>query len=492
MPIGPSTAHPPELVRDAWLPVTVQVAWALAASGERVDELLDDAREHVLRCLPASATVRCAERVAAPLVADFLARLRVGTFAACPVPPPPSTLPDAWRDELLAALDPLGEAVFRLHYGDGINLEGVEAHLGIDRTALVAARCGTRDLFRDVACAPSRSDQEVDAALEELATRPVDGCPGPMGLLTEQGLRHADNCPRCSRAVRLLRGGLLQTSDLFAPRDRVPLADERLTVFALLLHPDASRHERKLRQALGSGALEVEPGAWIMDEGTIESVMPALARLCEDGKPARHHLRGASACHPGRWSEGVALGRAPVAALDAARTRPWAELGGGRTLPAPLPPPPRATGWWVAAACTFLLAASAMWFTIQDPGPPPEMPVMADFEPTTAGWSIRFDATDLSVIDVVVLDASGFRRHAPGTRVGKGAWATGEGDYRLDVDAARVAVLSSPEGLPELDTWLGEAAGADDPFQRLAQRVRMEAPRADVALSPPRTPPREI
>jgi len=492
MPIGPSTAHPPDLVRDAWLPVTVQVAWALAASGDVVDDLLDDAREHVFRCLPADATVRCAERVAPVLVSDFLGRLRGGVFVPSPPPPPPSTLPDAWRDELLTALDPLGEAIFRLHYGDGLSLDGVEVHLGVDRTALVAARCGVRDLYRDVASAPGRTDREVDVELSELATRPADGCPGPMGLLTDAGLRHADACPRCSRAVRLLRGGLLQTSDLFAPRDGAAIPDVRLTVFALLLHPDAGTHIRRVRKVLGDVALEVEPGAWIMDDATVAAVFPALERLCEDGKPARHHLRGASACHPGRWASGVALGIAPVAALEAARTRPWAELGTGRSLPAPLPPPPRATGWWAAAVCMFLLASGATWLTLQDPGPPPDMPVAADFQPTTRGWSVRFDATDLSVIDVVVLDAGGFRRHTPATRVGKGAWATGEGDYRLDVDAARVAVLSSPDGLGDLDAWLLEAAGAEDPFQRLAQRVRSEAPRADVALSPPRMLPQEI
>jgi hypothetical protein len=186
------------------------------------------------------------------------------------------------------------------------------------------------------------------------------------------------------------------------------------------------------------------------------------------------------------------VGRAPVAALDAARARPWSELGGGRVLPAPLPPPPRATGWWVAAACALSLAGAATWFTLQDPGPPPEAPVRADFEPTADGWSVRFDAADLSVVDVVVLDAAGFRRLSPSARAGKGAWATGEGDYRLDVGAARVAVLASPDGLPDLDAWLGEAAFADDPFQRLAQRVREEDPRADVALSPARTPAEEI
>lgn len=492
MPIGPSTAHPPDLVRDAWLPVTVQVGWSLVAAGERVGDLLDDAREHVLRSLPADATVRCAERVSPALVADFLGRVRHGRFSACPVPPAPSTLPDAWRDQLLSALDPVGEAVFRLHFGDGLGFESIEAHLPLDRTTLVAARCGVRDLLRDVGACHSRADHEVDAMLVDLATRPAQGCPGPMGLLTDLGMRHADTCPRCSRAVRLLRGGHLQTSDLFAPRDETPLPDTRLSVFALLLHPDAGKHVRRVRQAIGSGALEVEPGGWIMDEETIEAALPGLARLCEDSRPGRHHLRGARACLPGRWADGVAVGPAPVAALDAARAKPWSELGSDRSLPAPLPPPPRATGWWVAAACALVLAGAATWATLRTSVAPPTAPVEAEFMPTHDGWSVRFDTSDRSVVDIIVLDGGGFRRLSPAARAGKGAWATGEGDFQLDVGSPRVAVLASPEGLPELDSWLGEAAFADDPFARLAQRVREGDPRADVVLSPARTAPEGI
>ena len=160
--------------------------------------------------------------------------------------------------------------------------------------------------------------------------------------------------------------------------------------------------------------------------------------------------------------------------------------------PPPCRPPPRATGWWAAAACALLLSGVALWGTLQDPGPPPTAPVQAEFEPTLDGWSVRFDASDRSVVDIVVLDGGGFRRLAPGARAGKGAWATGEGDFRLDVMAPRVAVLASPDGLPDLDAWLGEAAFADDPFMRLAQRVHEEDPRADVALSPARLAPEEI
>lgn len=492
MPFGPSTAPHSDLVCEAWLPVTVQAAWTLVAAGEPVGEGLDDAREHVLRCLPATASVRCAERVAPDLVMDFLARRRHGTFAPCASPPPASALPDAWRDQLLEAVDPVGEAVFRLHYGDGLSFQAIEDHLPLDRTALVAARCGVRDLLRIVGSCSHLEDHVVDEMLVDLATRPVPGCPGPLGLLTDEGLRHADRCPRCSRAVRLLRGGHIQTSDLSAPRDGPALRDARLSAFALLLHPDATRHARRVRQALGADAVEVEPGAWLMDESTIDRALPALARLCEDSRPARHHLRGAHACLPGRWSDGVPLGRAPVAALDAARARPWSELGSSRILPAPLPPPPKATAWWVAAVCALAVSGAATWLTLQDPGPLPAAPVRADFEPTLEGWSVRFDASDRAVVDIVVLDGSGFRRLLPGARASKGAWATGEGDFRVDVGAPRVAVFASPDGLPNLDEWVGEAAGTEDPFRRLAQRVRREDPRADVALSPARTAPEEI
>ena len=63
----------------------------------------------------------------------------------------------------------------------------------------------------------------------------------------------------------------------------------------LLLHPDAARHARRVRQALGTGAVEVEPGAWLMDESTIDRALPALARLDKESESwaSEWGLRGA-------------------------------------------------------------------------------------------------------------------------------------------------------------------------------------------------------
>ena len=57
-------------------------------------------------------------------------------------------------------------------------------------------------------------------------------------------------------------------------------------------------------------------------------VAAGLSALCADGTPARHHLRGAMVRGPARWSRGVMLGPLPVAAIDAARARHWAEIDG--------------------------------------------------------------------------------------------------------------------------------------------------------------------
>ena len=60
---------------DLWLPVTLRVAWELHTSGFRVRaQILDCAREHVLRSLPAEVHVEQAERLASIYTADFVDR----------------------------------------------------------------------------------------------------------------------------------------------------------------------------------------------------------------------------------------------------------------------------------------------------------------------------------------------------------------------------------------------------------------------------------
>ena len=62
---------------DLWLPVTLRVAWELHTSGFRVRaQILDCAREHVLRSLPPDVQVEQAERLASIYTADFVDRFQ--------------------------------------------------------------------------------------------------------------------------------------------------------------------------------------------------------------------------------------------------------------------------------------------------------------------------------------------------------------------------------------------------------------------------------
>ncbi len=493
MSFGPTTALPPDPARDGWLPVTVQVAWTLVAERAPTDpDTLSAAREHVLRSLPAGTTVRDAERAAPVLVRDFLGRLGRGAYEPCALPPALVEVDAGWRDELQGALDPLGDALLRLHFGDGLTLEAIEAHTGVDRTALVAARAAVRALFREVSGQHHLSDSQLNAVLHELAGLPTAGCPGPMGLLTEPGMRHADGCPRCSRAVRLLRSGHLRGEDLFVPRGAEPVPPGRVEVVALLLHPDAVRDLKRVQRALGGRAAMVEPGAWLMDESVFVAALPGLQAMCLEGRPARHHLRGACVRGPGRWVSGVLLGPAPLRALETARARPWSELADLGELPAPLPPPPRATMWWAAATAVASLAALLTWVTFRAPAVTPTMPVQAAFTETRGGWAVRFDAEDVAVVDVVVQDGTVLRRFGRALQAAKGGWSTGEGDYALQLPGDRVVLIASPAGIVDLDAWIDEVGGGPEALDRLAERVADGEPYADLALSPAKVSSPEI
>ncbi len=256
-----------------------------------------------------------------------------------------------------------------------------------------------------------------------------------------------------------------------------------------LLHPDARRHKRAVDAATAGRGVPAGTDAWLIRGEHLPAVLAELRVLCEEGSPARHHLRGALVNGPGRWSRGVLLGPLGVAALEAARARPWSDLGGIGELPAPLPEPPSAVRWWMgavaAAAATISLAAVSFM-----PRPhSPDTPIEASFNPTAEGWSLRFDTAELATVDIVVIDGGELRSHRRDVRASKGAWASGNGDYQLEIPGDAVAVFASPAGLPGMEGWLLEAARAPDPLALLSERVQAAEPRADVALSPPRPHP---
>lgn len=492
----PATAHAAtaaDPARGLWAPVTIRVAWELVLVGLPArPDVIAEAREHVLRSLPPGAGEAEAEELATVGVGEWLDRLRRGRYRrpsldvdlALPLSPD-------WRRQLAASLDHVGDAVLRLHYGDGFSASAVARSAAIEPERVEVARGGIREAMRAIATEEGVSVAgwplpRLDALIGRVARVAEPGCPGPGGLLTDEGRAHADRCPRCSRAVRLIRGGVLSPGDLFPPEGGPVRPVGRKRVAALLLHPDARRHHPTLSRALGDRALPVGGDAWLVASEDLDAVGETLRELALEATPARHHLRGALVTGSGRWVRGRVIGPLPLQAVEAARARPWGEIMGVPELPPPLPPPPKATRWWMAAAIMVLVAVAAGAWVFRAQDNAPIHPVRARFVELDEGWELRFDTHDLAVVDVVVRDHGQLEVVHRGVRQEKGRWATGEGDYRLILDGEEALIVSSAAGISELDARVRAASEDLDPLTSLADRVQAADGRAAVARTPHR------
>ncbi len=373
-----------------------------------------------------------------------------------------------------------------MHYGDGFSMAAVARSVAVDPVALEVARGGIREAMRTIAMEeglPVRGwpVPRLDALVCRVARIPEPGCPGPGGLLTDEGRAHADRCPRCSRAVRLVRSGVLSPGDLFPPEGKPLRPTDGIGLLALMLHPDAHRHRTTLERALGELALPVGSNAWLIAQVDLDAVRERLQDLARAGTPARHHLRGSLVHGSGRWQGRRILGPLPHRAVDAARARPWGEVDGLGELPPPLPPPPKATRWWLAAGALVLATGLVGAFVLRPEPPPASYPVEARFSAAPGGWELRFDTDDLAVVDVVVRRGRSLELVENGVREAKGRWATGEGDYLLRLDGDEVLLLTSPSGVPALADSVAAAQLSTDPLLELERLVRLAEPMAGVA-----------
>lgn len=492
MPV-PLSAPVADPARSLWAPVTVRVAWELVLAGlpARPDAIAE-AREHVLRSLPPGAGENEAEELTTVGVREWIERVRDGRYRRSATDPDLALpLGHDWRRRLALTLDHAGDAVLRLHYGDGFPLEVVARSAAIDEIHLEQARGGIREAIRAIALEEGVSVHgwsvpRLDLLIGRVARIAEPGCPGPGGLLTDEGRAHADRCPRCSRAVRLVRGGVLSPGDLFPPEHTQIRPSDRRRVCAILLHPDARKHRERVSAALGPGALAVGADGWVLSEEDLQAAGEGLRALALEGCPARHHLRGAVVTGSGRWVRGRMVGPLPLQAIEGARARPWGELAGLDELPLPLPPPPRATAWWLCAAVAVLLAIAAAAVVGREQAAAPAYPLQARFVPMAGAWDLRFDTHDLAVVDIIAQRGGQLELAHASVRGGKGRWATGEGDYRLQVDGQAVAVVTSAEGIPDLAARLAAASADADPLSSLRERVLAADARAAVLTSPAR------
>ncbi len=474
-----------------WATVTIQVAWTLLREGIRPSgPTLHDAREHVLASLPASVPEDQVDPLAAMLTRDFLERARTGRYRMRALPAEIAPASAAWRRDLLTALDPVGEIVFRLVYGDGRSLEEVEHQRGIDRVILAGSQEGLRSaaraLLRGHGVAHTTWDAAwVDRVLVRLAEVPAEGCQGGVELAAPGSRAHAETCPRCGRGLRLLHGGVLSPGELVPPADR-PAEEPAVHVLALHLHPEARHVRGELVEAFGDSALRADEDALFIDLSRATAPQLVLTHQAELGRPRREHLRGARLRGSGRFTTHGLLGPVATDALEATRSRSWGEVDGVGPLPEPLPEPPPVARWWMAAVLATMLAVLSGAVAWRTSGPEPVYPLSVQFARGGGEVQARFDTADQA--HLVAIARTGrelevlFASEQPAD---KGELGTGEGDYELQVPADALLLATHDQPFEDLAPVLMAVATEADPLLALGRRLRALQPDADVEVQEP-------
>jgi hypothetical protein len=441
---------------------------------------LADARDHVLMSLGLDTDANEAESRATALTLAYLGRVRGEPVRRIAI----NSTADVhvhlgWRGALAPVLDPVADTVLRLHYGDGMNMEAVESAAAIDVYTLMASTEGLRSVVRDIAIkegypADTWPDSRIDMLISRVANLPEPQCPPPMDILSEHNRVHADGCPRCSRCVRMIRGGILAVFDLLPSSEGE--TGNQVVVGAVLLHPDARRSRRKIERALGATAVNAGPDVWVLSKDELSAAGPALRALVSEGVIPRHHLRGAVVRGRGRWSGQVLLGPTAVEAIESARSRPWAEVDTLGELPPPRPKPPGALRWWVAAVTILAFAVGVGVSTLSEQPPSHDVPIEASFVQAEDGWEITFDVSDLAVVDIVTVGEDGPRLLHASVRAELGQWATSGGDYRVYVPEKTVALLASVDGVEGLAAWVKQSPVSPTPWVALDAWLRANHP----------------
>ncbi|MBM4389574.1 MAG: hypothetical protein FJ090_00520 [Deltaproteobacteria bacterium] len=468
----PTVANPAleNAARRHWAAITVAVAWELARCQSKVRApLLEAAREHALWRVGADASLAEAEAVAAAAARDYLDR-RAGKYAPFVDDPDDGILPDPrWREAVLGSVTPMHEAVFRLHYGDGVPLESVARKLEVDLSWVRPAREAVRELVRAVVAEDGISTEgwaaeRLDRLVTRVALAAGDRCPGPGGLATELGRAHAEECPRCGRALRLFREGVVAPADLFPPPNEIPVPPAAQRLVLVELHPDQRRHARALDAALTT-FVRVDPDTLVGPPG--EAAHAALVELALEGKPPRAALRVASAAVPGALRDGVVIGHVLARLRELARTLPWGEVRGVEPLPDPLPPPPSAARWWATAGLLVTFAVGAAVLATR----PAEQGARFELAGARVVDTVVFDTSDEAYVDVAAIGPGHaellFHSTTPSE---KAAIATGDGRFRLPADSRAILLVSAGEELRDMAEIVAAASSAEDARRRVRDR----------------------
>jgi len=481
LPVAPPP-KPNDVAALGWAGLTIRIAWTLLVHGVKVrPDVLRDCRTHALFHLEASANPAQAEDLAGQLTEEFIRRAR-GDGRTDPWPQDRGMpLSPRWRTAVLRSLDPLGEAVFRKHYGDNRGLERLEHTLGVDASALEAARAGIREVVRRSAIAdgmPIRdwTGDRLDRLLSRLAAWSPGPCPPVLDIVEGCHRDHVAGCARCERLFRLVSADVIAVDDLFAPSVGARPSDSA-RVLALQVHPDARRHRAALIAELPVPAFPVSADVVLVDGDALAVVGPVLALAAEVGAPAAAHLRGALLCGPGRWSSRGLLGPLAAGSTEALEARPWGEVEGVGALPAALPPPPSARGPWAAVgvlALVGLVLLRLLWSPPATAGPHANLEVA--FTAGRGGHWVVFDVPEPTLVTLVAeRDGALQVVLVSEAAADKAAVAAGDGSYRVHVPGQAALLLAHDAPLRSLGAALHDAAGASDPIAALAKAVQAEA-----------------
>lgn len=283
--------------------------------------------------------------------------------------------------------------------------------------------------------------------------------------------------------MRLLREGMLSPSDLFPPEDVPVVPPGRVDLLVIELQAEARRHRAALLRVLDGGVIPVAAGGWLVDVAAVPGVEEGLRSLALAGTPPSESLRVVRRPVDGRVVGGVVLGGDVIALLAELRPLAWGDARGMEPLPAPLPPPPSAARWWMTAVVLGLIAVAVGTATLLPGRPPADVALTAQAVPS----GVRFDTDDAAFVDVVALrgvDVSLVFHSA--SREAKGALATGDGRFSLDVDGDALFVVARSTELDEMDRVVDGFGGSGVDADEVRDRLRDRFPGAAVTLVHPR------
>lgn len=485
-PLSPSSAR--STASPVWYAVSVRVAWELHRQKIRVTrDTLDAARDHVFLSLPADAPATLAERLASPLTQDFVARIARHRYQEVT---PHERLPDrqlaSLRRTVEKACDPAGLYVLRLHYGERWPLSTLGPHINIPVPELNAVREGLRALTRLLLEESSLDEglgtvDALDSALSDIALAPYGVCPEPQTLLDPEGRDHAEGCPRCGRAVRLLQAGVLVQQDLIQPG---PAPQQTpTTALALQIHPDSESRNALLHQFPGNATPAGEDFI-LLDVTNTANWQEKLTQRIRVGQPQGNHIRGAVQTGQGRWIARGLLGPVATDVLDKTRAQPWGQIEGLENLPDTLPPPPSVTRWWSLAILTSTIAILAGLALLRPTNAQATYPMTGSQNYSGGAISVTFDVNDRAHLGVWAIDTAGrvdvvLDSEEPAA---KSELATRRGDFEIVTVHPRLLIASSDTPMPELPEILQGLSGVEKTSYtgELVERVTSLYPGAEV------------